>query len=90
MRKQYFQLPDHIRVTNPRHGIVEADVDEYSEELLDRMRVMQHRLAEELELPIELVADRLEGVLHELSVISVFKGTKMVAKGTDYCGIPLD
>tara|TARA_R100001530_G_C4193579_1_gene122837 strand:- start:184 stop:456 length:273 start_codon:yes stop_codon:yes gene_type:complete len=83
MRKQYFKLPDHIRVVSVSDGIVEADVDDFSEELQDRMRVMQHRLAEELDLPIELVADRLDGALHDLIVHNAFRGARVVSVDSD-------
>ena len=81
--RYYFKLPDHIRVVSVSDGIVEADIDQFSGELLDRMRVMQHRLAEELELPIELVATRLDDALHDLIVHNVFQGTQSVDVDSD-------
>ena len=81
--RYYFKLPDHIRVVSVSDGIVEADIDQFSGELLDRMRVMQHRLAEELELPIELVATRLDDALHDLIVHNVFQGTQAVDTDSD-------
>ena len=81
--KTYFKLPEHIRVVSVSDGVVEADIDEFSEELLGRMRVMQQRLAEELDLPIELVATRLDGALHDLIVHNVFQGTQAVDTDSD-------
>ncbi len=81
--RHYFKLPEHIRVVSVSDGVVEADIDQFSGELLDRMRVMQHRLAEELELPIELVAHHLDGALHDLIVHNVFQGTQSIDTDSD-------
>jgi hypothetical protein len=77
MKRQY-QLPEHVRVISARDGIVEVESSDFSDELMDRLDVMTNRLAEELDLPGELVHARLRGTVDELVVMTLFNGTRDV------------
>ena len=77
MKRQY-QLPEHVRVISARDGIVEVESTDFSTELMDRLDVMTNRLAEELDLPVELVHARMRGTVDELVVMTLFNGTRDV------------
>ena len=77
MKRQY-QLPEHVRVISARDGIVEVESTDFTTELMDRLDVMANRLADELDLPEELVHARMRGTVDELVVMTLFNGTRDV------------
>lgn len=77
MKKRY-QLPEHVEVIDTIRGIVELETTDLTNELQDRFEVMAGRLAEELDLPWSLVAERLEKTVEELTILGLFKGTRNI------------
>ena len=82
MKKRY-QLPEHVEVIDTIRGIVELETTDLTNELQDRFEVMAGRLAEELDLPWSLVAERLEKTVEELTILTLFKGTRDVTGDLD-------
>ena len=77
MKRQY-QLAEHVKVIDARDGIVEIETSNLTVELVERLDVMSNRHAEELDLPEELVHARLSETVVELTMMTLFAGTRDV------------